>query len=116
MQKDARNPTKSQAEIHKISSVEPFSIVYAAILVRFQVFFFKFLITIVLVLSCQTRQALSSTAWGPKDLHFDYKLFTKQLLGLFKDEDNPWVKNLLNWWNEYVTVVVFFRQFAQHFH
>jgi hypothetical protein len=34
MQKDARNPSKSQAEIHNITSVEPFGIVYAAVLVR----------------------------------------------------------------------------------
>ena len=34
MQKDARNPSKSQAEIHNIMSVEPFGIVYAAVLVR----------------------------------------------------------------------------------
>jgi hypothetical protein len=96
MQKDARNPSKSQAEIHNIVSVEPFGIVYAAVLVR------CFLLVLFLSQSCQTRQALSSTAWGPKDLHFDYKVFTEQLLSLFKDDDNPWVKKLLSWWNRCV--------------
>jgi hypothetical protein len=33
MRKDARNPSKSQAEIHKVTTVEPFGIVYAAVLV-----------------------------------------------------------------------------------
>ena len=52
----------------------------------------------------QTRLALSSTnKWGAKDLHFDYRIFTNQLLALFKDLMNPWVKNLLDWWNECVT-------------
>ena len=96
MQKDARNPSKSQAEIHNIVSVEPFCIVYAAVLVR------CFLLVLFLSQSCQTRQALSSTAWGLKDLHFDYKVFTEQLLSLFKDCDNPWVKKLLIWWNRCV--------------
>jgi len=96
MQKDARNPSKSQAEIHNIMSVEPFGIVYAAVLVR------RFLWVLFPSKSCQTRQALSSTAWGPKDLHFDYKVFSEQILGLFKDGDNPWVKNLLTWWNKCV--------------
>jgi len=96
MQKDARNPSKSQAEIHNITSVEPFGIVYAAVLVC------HFLCILFPSQSCQTRQALSSTAWGPKDLHFDYKLFSEQIYSLFKDGDNPWVKNLLSWWNRYV--------------
>lgn len=93
MQKDARNPSKSQAEIHNIMSVEPFGIVYAAVLVR------HFLLVFSPSQSSQTRQALSSTAWCPKDLHFDYKVFTEQLFSLFKDGDNPWVKRLLSWWN-----------------
>lgn len=96
MQRDARNPSKSQAEIHNIMSVEPFGIVYAAVLVC------CFLLVLFPSQSCQTRQALSSTAWGPKDLHFDYKVFTEQLLGLFKDDNNPWVKKLLSWWNRCV--------------
>ena len=96
MQKDARNPSKSQAEIHNIKSVEPFGIVYAAVLVRY------FLWVLFPSKSCQTRQALSSTAWDPKDLHFDYKVFSEQILSLFKDGDNPWVKNLLTWWNRCV--------------
>jgi hypothetical protein len=96
MQKDARNPSKSQAEIHNIKSVEPFGVVYAAVLVC------RFLWVPFLSKSCQTRQALSSTAWGPKDLHFDYKVFTEQLFSLFKDGNNPWVKKLLSWWNRCV--------------
>jgi hypothetical protein len=96
MQKDARNPSKSQAEIHNIMSVEPFGIVYAAVLVG------RFLWVLFPSQSCQTRQALSATAWGPKDLHFDYKVFTEQMCRLFKDGDNPWVKNLLSWWNRYL--------------
>jgi phage-related minor tail protein len=96
MQKDARNPSKSQAEIHNIKSVEPFGIVYAAVLVR------CFLLVLFLSQSFQTRQALSSTSWGPKDLHFDYKVFTEQLFSLFKDGNNPWVKKLLSWWNRCV--------------
>lgn len=96
MQKDARNPSKSQAVIHNIKSVEPFGIVYAAVLVRY------FLWVLFPSKSCQTRQALSSTAWGPKDLHFDYKVFSEKILSLFKDGDNPWVKNLLTWWNRCV--------------
>ncbi len=97
MQKDARNPSKSQAEIHNIMSVEPFGIVYAAVLVRC-----CFLWALFPSQSYQTRQALSSTAWCQKDLHFEYKVFTEQLFSLFKDGDNPWVKNLLNWWNRCV--------------
>ena len=96
MQKDARNPSKSQAEIHNIISVEPFGIVYAAVLVR------RFLLVFFLSQSSQTRQALLSTAWCLKDLHFDYKVFTEQLLSLFKDCDNPWMKKLLSWWNRCV--------------
>lgn len=98
MQKDARNPSKSQAEIHNIMSVEPFGIVYAAVLVCY---FLRLLFRP--SQSCQTRQALSSVAWGPKDLHFDYKVFSEQIFSLFKDGDNPWVKNLLTWWNRCVT-------------
>ena len=97
MQKDARNPSKSQAEIHNIMSVEPFGIVYAAVLVCC-----RFMYVLFPSQSCQTRQALSSTAWSQKDLHFDYKVFTEQLFGLFKDGDNPWVKKLLSWWNRCV--------------
>jgi len=50
----------------------------------------------------QTRQALSSTQWSVKDLHFDYRVFTDQLLSLFKDPKNPWVQMLLDWWNKCV--------------
>ncbi len=50
----------------------------------------------------QVRQALSSTQWGVKDLHFDYRVFTNQLQSLFKDPENPWVQNLLDWWNKCV--------------
>ena len=89
MQKDARNPSKSQAEIHNIISVEPFGIVYAAVLV------IRFLWVLFPSKSCQTRQALSSAAWGPRDLHFDYRVFSKQIFSLFKDRDNKWVKNFL---------------------
>ena len=76
-------------------SVEPFGIVYvyAAVLVH------RFLWVLFPSQSFQTRQALSSTAWGPKDLHFNYKVFSEQIFSLFKDGDNPWVKNLLAWWN-----------------
>src|SRR6266545_2610399 len=77
MQKDARNPSKLQAEIHNIMSVEPFGIVYAAVLVR------HFLLVFFLSQSSQTWQALSSTAWCLKDFHFDYKVFTEQLFVTF---------------------------------
>ena len=40
MRKDAQNTSKSQAEIHKISTVEPFGIVYAAVLVSYFYFYF----------------------------------------------------------------------------
>jgi hypothetical protein len=90
MQKDAQNPSKSQAEIYNIMWVEPFGIIYAAVLVC------RFLLVLFPSQSFQTRQALLSTAWGPKDLHFDYKVFTEQLFSLFKDGDNPWVKKLLS--------------------
>ena len=71
---------------------------YAAVLVSY--FFYCYLW--VLHYIQQTRQALSSTQWSVKDLHFDYRVFTDQLLSLFKDPKNPWVRNLLDWWNKCV--------------
>ncbi|KAF9521970.1 hypothetical protein CPB83DRAFT_840829 [Crepidotus variabilis] len=79
MSKNAKSNTKSQAEIHGITKVEPWGIIYAAVLV------------------CQGLS--SSSQWKEKDLRFDYLTFTNRLEELFEYDGSKWVMNLLRWWN-----------------
>ena len=57
-------------------------------------------LTIFVVWFSKTRQAISSSDWVSKDLHFDYRTFMDRILELFKDPELRWVKNTLAWWNE----------------
>ncbi|KAK1234266.1 hypothetical protein PQX77_002534 [Marasmius sp. AFHP31] len=73
---------KPNADIHGLKQATGGTIAYAA---------------------CQTRHAISSKAiWGVKDGKFNYEEFFNLIVNLFAQEDDPWVKETLEWWNQQV--------------
>lgn len=92
---------KGNAEKHNLKTVEPSTICYTAIQVTStpwaavprsdrvtceQVY---------VALSCMEE-------WNIKDQEVDLSLMYDLLREQFRDPDDPWVKETLGWWNEYV--------------
>jgi hypothetical protein len=94
---------KSLADLYDITEVTPATIAYAAVLVSHN---------IVLVRAydpdrCfKCRHVLNAKeSWCTHDGPFKSELFFKEIMRLFKG-DNTWTTETLNWWNEYVLVIL----------
>jgi hypothetical protein len=52
------------------------------------------------LLSPQARHALGSRpSWGDKDGNYEYSALYNFVLKSLANEDDPWVKTTLEWWN-----------------
>lgn len=70
----------SKAEIHGLTEVTPKTIAYTCVMVR---------------------QALSSAEhWTMVDGIFNYEMFYEFILSVLEDEGDPWVVDLMDFWNK----------------
>lgn len=70
----------SKAEIHELTEATPQTIAYTCVMVR---------------------QALSTAQhWTVVDGNFNYQMFYQFILELLKDKDDPWVADVMAFWNK----------------
>ena len=83
MRKDARNPSKSQAEIHKVTTVEPFGIVYAAVLGSHLLFLYLCILLFNPILTDLARSLLSPVGFKRSPLRLPdlYRSATESFQG-----------------------------------
>jgi hypothetical protein len=85
-------------EMYNIFTISPENIAYAAVVVCIGLSWYD---QFSLSTHNQARFCISSKkTWSFNDNNFSYRTFYQAILGIFVDDDDPWVRDTLVWWNE----------------